>query len=144
MANGTLSDFYIRCDNLHRELYSVMAREWQEVGQAVRQSERGLKLCLRSVSVGGEEGLALFELLPGAGTAPASIVLNLNDWRRWFGEEEAEAMMRHVTDIQGLQHKSRDGVFSIIDPGHMSGPMQQALRNLVLQIARRGSDMVAR
>jgi len=140
---STLSDFYIRCDNLHRELYSVISREWQEAGQAVHLGERGLKLCLRSVRLGDDEGATMFELLPGAGTAPSTIIVNRDDWRRWFGEEEAEAIIRHLTDIQGLQSKIRDGVFSIIDPGHMSGPMQQALRNLILDIARRGGDLIA-
>jgi len=143
MAEPTLAEFYLRCDNLHRELYSVMSREWQESGQAVRLGENGLLLCLRSVRAGGDEGVTLFELLPGAGIEPASIVLNLDEWRRWFGEEEADAIVRKVEAIHGLQHKRQNGMFSIIDPGHMSGPMQQGLRDEMLSLARRGSDMIA-
>lgn len=143
MTDTTLSEFYMRCDSLHRELYSVISREWQEAGQAVRAGEDGLRLCLRSVRAGGEEGLVLFELLPGSGAVPASIVLNLDEWRRWFGEEESDTIVRKVEAIHGLQFKQRDGIFSIVDPGHMSGPMQQGLRDVLLELARRGGDMIA-
>lgn len=143
MTEATLADFYLRCDPLHRELYSVMSREWQEVGQAVRSDDAGLCLYLRSVRVGDGEGLPLFCLSPGAGRDPATIALQTDTWREWFGEEQVDAMLRCIQAIDGIRFEERDGRFSIVDPGHMSGPMQQALRDVILDMARRGSDLIA-
>ena len=139
----TTSDFYNICDPLHREFYSTLLWEWERLGHQLRLSAHGMVLCVRSSKVVEGQGVALFELLPGHGTAPSTIALSLDDWRNWFGESEAGSFLTELKTIHGLEHKLRDGCFSIINPGHMSGNMQQSLRDLMIRFASRSRDLVA-
>jgi len=141
MAETELSAFYAGCDAPHREFFSVVASEWQQAGLPVEIREHALVLCGRSATQEGS--LHLFELRPGQGIDPSSICLDVDHWCAWIGQEESDAFVRTVKQIDGLQHRMQGPLFAILEPGHMSGPMQQALRNTIHRLAMRLPDLIA-
>jgi len=142
MAEQTLGNFYNSCDSSHRELYSVLIREWEELGLAWSFSDRAI--ALGSNSVTKDEVLTFFRLQPGESFYPAVITIDTDAWRGWLGQEEADIFLRDIRAIPGLQHKQRENIFSIIDAGHLSGPTQQQLRDLIKRFGFRSPELTAR
>lgn len=141
MAEQTLGSFYLSCDVIHREIFSVMIHEWQETGLAWEWS--GRDIVLGSHSVIKERFLGMFYLQPGEGIYPARITLNTDFWRELIGQEETDVFLRELQSIHGLQCRRQENLFSIIDPGHQSGPVQQQLRDQVKHFGLRLPGLVA-
>jgi len=137
----TLGTFYQHCDMIHRELFSVMIRDWQEAG--LDWCFAGRSLALGTHSVRKNQMLHFFYLNPGEHIYQASISIDLDDWRELLGQEETENFLRDIKLIHGMKHKKRDQTFSIDDPGHLSGPQQQQLRDLVKRLGLRLPELVA-
>lgn len=142
MVEQTLGDFYGSCDTMHRELYSVLIREWGEAG--LTWSWAGRAIALGSKSVIRDETLIFFCLQPGENIYPAAITIDTDAWREKIGQEETDIFLREIRAIPGLQHKQRENVFSIVDPGHLSGPTQQHLRDMIKQLGFRIPELTAR
>ncbi len=142
MAEQTLGDFYGSCDAMHREFYSVLIREWEELGLVWSWSDRAI--ALGSNSVIKDEMFILFRLQPGESIYPATISIDTDDWRERLGQEEADIFLREVRAIPGLQHKQRENIFSIVDAGHLSGPTQQRLRDMIKRLGFRIPELTAR
>jgi len=142
MTEQTLGNFYNSCDATHREFYSVLIREWEELG--LTWSWSGRAIAFGSKSAIKDELLIFFHLQPGESIYPAAITIDTDSWRSLLGQQEADIFLRGVRAIEGLEHKQRDNIFSIVDPGHMSGPMQQKLRDLIKGFGFRIPELVAR
>jgi hypothetical protein len=142
MAEQTLGDFYGSCDAMHREFYSVLIREWEEIGLVWSWSDRAI--ALGSNSVIKDEMFILFRLQPGESIYPAAISIDTDDWRERLGQEEPDIFLREVRAIPGLQHKQRENIFSIVDAGHLSGPTQQRLRDMIKRLGFRITELTAR
>ena len=140
MSEQTLGNFYLSCDTMHRELYSVLIYEWQEIALDWEWAERAIALGRTSVAKGAF--LQFFYLEPGENIYPAAITLNTDHWREWIGQEETDAFLRQVKAIHELQHKQRESIFSIDDPGHLSGPAQQQLRDVIKHFGMRLPELV--
>jgi hypothetical protein len=142
MVEQTLGDFYGSCDAMHREFYSVLIREWEELG--LNWSWSGRAVALGSNSVIRDEMLILFRLQPGESIYPAEISIDTDDWRERLGQEEPDIFLREIRAIPGLQHKQRENIFSIVDAGHLSGPTQQRLRDMIKRLGFRIPELTAR
>ena len=140
MAEQTLGNFYLSCDTMHRELYSVIIYEWQDLGLEWEKVDRAIVLGRRSVAKDGL--LHFFYLQPGENIYPAGITINTDEWRQLIGQEETDAFLREIKAIHELHHKQRDNIFSIDDPGHLSGPAQHHLRDAVRRFGMRTSELV--
>lgn len=140
MAEQRLGNFYLSCDTMHRELYSVLIYEWQEIGLDWEWSDRSIVLGCRSVV--RDEFLRFFFLQPGEHIYPASITIDADHWREMIGQEETDSFLREIKAIHELHHKQRENIFSIDDPGHLSGPAQQQLRDVMKQFGRRTPELV--
>mgnify|MGYP005844149429 CR=1 FL=1 len=140
MAEQTLGNFYLSCDTMHRELYSVLIYEWQEIGLDWEWSERSIVLGCRSVA--RDEFLRFFALQPGENIYPASITIDSDCWRELIGQEETDSFLREIKAIHEIHHKQRENIFSIDDPGHLSGPAQQQLRDVMKRFGRRMPEWV--
>ena len=144
MAEPTLATFYAICDSSHREFYSVLIREWQELGLSWVWTDENVALCGRSVARGDENGMVeLFVLKPGRLGADSEITVNGDHWRNLFGQEEIDLFLRQANEIPGLDFKTRGAAFSMLDTAHASGPTQQRLRNLLQNWGRRLPDILA-
>jgi len=141
MTEQTLGNFYLSCDTSHRELYSVIIHEWQESGLQWQWDDRNLALGMRSVM--RDSYFSFFRLQPGEGIYPASITLDLDFWRELIGQEETDAFIRSIESMHGVQYRRRDNIFAIVDPGHLSGSLQQQLRDQFKRFALRVPDLVA-
>lgn len=141
MAEQTLGNFYLSCDTIHREIFSVMIHEWQEAGLTWEWSDRAIVLGNHSVIK--DRFLGMFSLQPGEGIYPARITLDTDFWRELIGQEETDAFLRDLRSIHGLQCRQQDNLFSIIDPGHQSGPIQQQLRDQIRGFGLRLPELVA-
>ncbi|MES0372438.1 MAG: hypothetical protein ABUK11_09195 [Mariprofundaceae bacterium] len=141
MAEQTLGNFYNSCDMIHREFYSVLIHEWEDLGLAWDWSDRAV--ALGSKSVIRDETFIFFRLQPGESIYPAAISIDTDAWREYIGQEEADIFLRDIRMISELQHKQRENIFSIIDPGHQSGPTQQKLRDLIKGFGFRIPELVA-
>lgn len=141
MAEQTLGNFYLSCDTAHREIYSVIIHEWQESGLQWQWSGRAI--ALGRASVIREKFLTFFQLLPGEGIYPASISIDVDYWRELIGQEEADAFLRNIETMHGLQCRRVENVFSIVDPGHLSGTLQQQLRDQLRRFSLRIPELVA-
>ena len=141
MAEQTLGDFYGSCDAMHREFYSVLIREWEEIGLVWSWSDRAI--ALGSNSVIKDEMFILFRLQPGESIYPAAISIDTDAWRERLGQEEPDIFLREVRAIPGLQHKQRENIFSIVDAGHLSGPTQQRLRDMIKRLGFRIPELTA-
>jgi len=141
MAEQTLGNFYSSCDAAHRELYSVLIHEWEELGLAWSWS--GRSVAFGSKSAIKDELLIFFHLQPGESIYPAVISIDTDLWRTRLGQQEADIFLSDIRAIPGLQHKQRENIFSIVDPGHLSGPTQQRLRDLIKHFGFRLPELVA-
>lgn len=141
MMEQTLGNFYLSCDTSHRELYSVIIHEWQESGLQWKWDDRNLALGMQSVV--RDRYFAFFQLQPGEGIYPASITLDLDFWRELIGQEETDTFVRSIESMHGVQCRRRDNIFAIVDPGHLSGSLQQQLRDQFRRFAMRVRDLVA-
>jgi len=142
MADTVTQLFYATCNPAHREFYSALMHDWQEAGQPVEIDNHGADLAVHSVAWTTDAGAPrLFRLYGGAGIEPPGIKIDLGQWRDWFGEGEVDTCVRMINAIDGLVIRRRDSHLSIIEPGHMSGPMQQALRDALVGWAYRANDL---
>jgi len=142
MADTATQLFYAACNPAHREFYSALMHDWQEAGQPVEIDDSSVGLVVRSVARMTEAGEPrLFRLYAGAGIEPPGIEIDLSQWRNWFGETGLDTCMRIIDTIDGLRIRRRDNRLLIIEPGHMSGPMQQALRDALVGWAYRANDL---
>jgi hypothetical protein len=142
MADTATQLFYAACNPAQREFYSALMHDWQEAGQPVEIDDRGAGLAVRSVAWTTDAGPPrLFRLYAGAGIEPPAIEIDLEQWRGWFGEEVVDTCVRAINAIDGLNIRRRDSRLLILEPGHMSGPMQQALRDVLVGWAYRANDL---
>lgn len=141
MAEQTLGNFYLSCDTTHRELYSVLIHEWQESGLQWQWEGRNIALGRRSVV--RDRFFGFFMLQPGEGIYPANISMDLAFWRETIGQEECDLFIKSTELMHGLQFRRQEGVFTIVDPGHLSGSLQQQLRDQIRRFALRLPDLVA-
>ncbi len=141
MNEQTLGNFYLSCDTLHRELFSIIIHEWQEAGLAWRWSGRAIALGSRSVI--RDQVLNFFYLQPGESIYPACISLDTEFWRELLGEEETDAFLHEVKSIHGLHCRRREQMFIMDDPAHLSGPLQQQLRDCIKRLGYRLPELIA-
>lgn len=142
MVDSATQLFYAACNPAHREFYSALMHDWREAGQPVEIDEHGAFLTVHSVAQTTDAGTPkLFRLNAGSGIESVAITIDLAQWRNWFGEEGVDAFMRTINAIDGLSTSRRDNCLSILEPGHMSGPMQQALRDVLIGWAYRANDL---
>ncbi len=141
MSEQTLATFYQSCDMIHRELFSVMIYDWQETGLEWCYADRAV--ALGSHSVRKDQMLQFFYLNPGESIYPASISMDTDFWREMLGEEETDSFMRELKAIHGMKCQQRNQTFSIDDPGHLSGPQQQQLRDKIKRFGLRLPELVA-
>lgn len=141
MPEQTLGNFYLSCDTAHREIYSVLIHEWQENG--LKWQWDGRDILLGNMSVIRDRYLGFFRLQPGEGIYPAAITIDMDQWREMIGQEETDKFLQSIELIHGLNCRRQDGRFSIVDPGHLSGSLQQLLRDRLKQFAIRIPDLVA-
>jgi hypothetical protein len=59
------------------------------------------------------------------------------DW-----QEEVDAFLRDAKAIHELHHTQRDNIFSFDDPGHLSGPAQQQVRDVIRRFGMRLPELV--
>jgi|GEM_PF-2174552 len=137
-----LRDFFQECDGAHREFFSVVIRQWQSRGLPWIWVGRDVGLAGRAAEK--EAPVVIFRLIPGRGTAPALISLDMEAWRNLFGFGETAEFIRSIEEIQGLEVKIRSPIYSIIDPGHASGPMQQDMRDAILLLGSRLIDLMGK
>jgi len=143
MADTATQLFYAACNPAHREFYSALMHDWQEAGQPVEIDHHGAGLAVRSVARATDAGAPrLFRLYAGTGIEPPGIEIDLARWRNWFGEEGVDACVRTIDGMDGLNIRRRNNRLLIAEPGHMSGPVQQALRDALIGWAYRASDLL--
>jgi len=140
MAEQSLGNFYLSCDTMHRELYSVLIYEWQEIGLDWEWKDRSIVLGRKSIAK--DAFLHFFYLQPGENIYPAAIALDTDQWRELVGQEETDAFLREIKAIHELHHKQRENIFSVDDPGHLSGPAQQQLRDVIRRFGMRSAELV--
>ena len=141
MSEQTLGNFYLGCDTIHRELFSVLIYEWQEIGLTWSWADRSIALGSRSATK--DQQLNFFFLNPGENIYPASVSLDTAAWRELIGQESTDTFLAQVKTVHGLSFKQRDNIFAIEDPGHMSGPIQQQLRDIIKGFGYRIPQLVA-
>jgi len=143
MADTATQLFYAACNPAHREFYSALTHDWQEAGQQVEIDNHGVDLVVRSVVRITDAGMPrLFRLYAGAGIEPPGIEIDLGQWRNWFGEAGVDACVSTISAIDGLSIRRRGSRLLIIEPGHTSGPTQQALRDALVGWAYRANDLL--
>jgi len=131
-----LRDFYALCDGSHRELYSVLLREWQDTGLncEIINYTSPIKVGLGVNSVTKNEFLVFFELCAGGADTP-QIRLNKHAWRQCLGQEVMAQFVRDLRLMQGLACKERGDVFIIDAPAHALQSVQKQLRNALHHFA---------
>lgn len=128
------------CDGAHREFYSVLVREWEELGLPWLWQGDSVGLGFRSAT---RDTDAIFFLLDrGFDIYPPAIRLNREVWDGWLGKEEAERIMEELGRIHGLDAVIRGNEMVINAPGNTSGPVQQQLRDKVRAFGFRLPDLV--
>lgn len=143
MSEKTLGDFYALCDGAHREFYSVLIREWEELGLPWLWQDDTVGLGFRSVM--REKEVCFFLLQRGFDIYPPMIRLQQRVWQAWLGKEESDRIMASLQHIPGLDVVvNRDGDLVIQDPGNTSGPVQQQLRNTIKSFGFRLPELVGR
>jgi len=140
MTAMTLNDYYLYCDDAHRELYSALLYDWQETGLTWTCEDKVLNLGVMSVVK--DQMLTFFSLHAGS-AIPASIQLNITDWRRYLGQEDMAAFVADVRRIQGLQIKERGDVLKIENVAHALQPIQKEFKNLLHHFAVQLPNKVA-
>lgn len=134
MSEPTLTDFYAFCDSAHREFFSVLIYEWDEAGLARAWCDHAVGLAVRSVARGGP--VVFFELAPGGGQTTAAIRIDTRHWHRLLGYDDTARFIREVEQTGGIRHHLENGIFSIESPGHLIGPLQKKVRQMVQAIGR--------
>ncbi|MDQ6954542.1 MAG: hypothetical protein Q9M20_03775 [Mariprofundaceae bacterium] len=132
MKTTRLNDFYLLCDGAHREFYSVLLNDWQEIGLPWSCDEKMLHLSIHSVMK--DTVFVCFSLHIGGLEMP-SIRMDMQQWHNHLGQENTARFMRSITLLQGLKHQQRGDVFFIDSPGHALPPVQKELRNMIHQFA---------
>jgi len=130
MKENSLNDFYLFCDGEHRELYSVLLHDWQEIGLAWRCDAKVLILGINSVMKGGM--FECFSLHTG-GAEPSSIRIDMPQWRKQLGQEYTVSFITDICRLQGLSCQQREHTFVIENPAHILAPVQKQLRNIIHQ-----------
>lgn len=139
-AKPGLADFFAHLDSMHREFFSVVLREWGEYGQTWTWHEQGVSLCLRTAA----GHVPLIHLLYGHARVPALLVVPLLELLPKLGQEEVDAMVHRFTSIHGLVWRRRQEALMLEAPAHASGPVQQAVRDVIKQLALRLPNLLAR
>ena len=140
MNTSSLNDFYLFCDGEHREFYSVLLYDWEEMGLAWRCESGVLILGINSAVKGIM--VACFSMHTG-GAVPSSIRLDLNQWRAQLGQEYTASFMADIRRLQGLSCQQRGDVFLIENPAHILSPVKKKLRNMVHQFGVKLPNKVA-
>jgi len=130
MKENTLNDFYLFCDGEHRELYSVLLHDWEEMGLAWHCESGVLSLGINSAIK--DTMFVCFSLHTG-GAEPSSIRLDLNQWRKQLGQEDTAKFIADIRRLQGVSCQQRGDVFVIENPAHILPPVQKKLRNMIHQ-----------
>jgi len=130
MKENGLNDFYLFCDGEHRELYSVLLHDWQEMGLAWSCDQGVVFLGMNSVIRGGM--FVCFSLLTG-GAESSSIRVDMKQWRHQLGQEDMANFIAEIGRIQGVSCQQRGDIFLIENPAHTLGPVQKKLRNTMHQ-----------
>ncbi|MDX8396622.1 MAG: hypothetical protein R8K22_09430 [Mariprofundaceae bacterium] len=141
MSEQTLTNFYAGCDGQHREFFSVLIHEWEELGLPWEWQDKALAFGYRSVI--HDCFLTFFRLHAGGGVNVAMITLDHDEWGRRLGIEEADRFFHSLTTLYGIKHKRRDEELRILAPGHLSGPQQSELRSFIRKFGSRLPEFVA-
>lgn len=141
MSEPTIADFYALCDSAHREFFSAVIYEWDEAGLARAWCDHAVGLAVRSVAKGGP--VVFFELHPGGGQSTAAIRIDTHHWHREIGYDDTSRFIRGVEGETGIRHHLENGVFSIESPGHLIGPLQRKVRDMVNNFGRKLPDKIA-
>lgn len=139
MTEGKLSDFYAVCDGPHREFFSTIMRDWSEIGLQRDWQDGNAVLCVRTA--GRSE--PIFILSPADSSHRAQLKLPLESIRGALGEIEVQRLQQEFKDIHGLKIQMRNACVEIANPGHASGPMQQAIRNVITKLGVRLPNILA-
>lgn len=142
MSEKNLGDFFALCDSAHREFYSVLIREWEELGLPWMWQDDMVGLGFRSAT--REREVVFFLLHRGFDIYPATIRLNRDLWNQWLGKEAADRIMESLERVQGLDAVVRNSELVISDPGNTSGPVQQQLRDQIKSFGFRLPELVGR
>jgi len=140
MKENGLNDFYLFCDSEHRELYSVLLYDWQEMGLAWRCDAKVLVLGIHSVMRGGM--FVCFSLHTG-GAEPSSIRVDMEQWREQLGQEDMADFIAEIRRLQGLTCQQRGNTFLIENPAHILAPVQKKLRNMIHQFGVKLPNKIA-
>jgi hypothetical protein len=140
MEDGNLSDFYALCDGAHRELFSTIVHDWAERGLPREWQDENLVLCVHSAG----RNVPLFVLMAVGSAHRARLLLPLDAIRGVLGEVEAQRLCQAIRDIHGLKLQQQDDVLAVLEPGHASGPIQQAMRDVINALGVRLPNMLAR
>jgi len=142
MSEKTLGDFYALCDSAHREFYSVLIREWEELGLPWLWHGDSVGLGYRSAMRDRE--MIFFLLDRGFDIYPPAIRLDRMMWQEWLGKEESDRIMEALEQIHGLDAVVRGNDMVIDAPGNTSGPVQQKLRDKIRAFGFRLPDLLGR
>ncbi|MDX8410380.1 MAG: hypothetical protein R8K46_00710 [Mariprofundaceae bacterium] len=140
MEDGSPNDFYALCDGAHRELFSTIAHDWTERGLPREWQDGNLVLCVHTAG----QHVPLFVLAVAGSAHRARLLLPLGVIRGALGEIEAQRLGQAIRDIHGLKSQQQDDVLAVLEPGHASGPIQQAMRDVINTLAVRLPNMLAR
>jgi len=130
MKVNNLNDFYLFCDGEHRELYSILLHDWQEMGLAWHCDSGVLSLGINSVMK--DRMFVCFSLHTG-GAEPSSIRVDMEQWRKQLGQEDAANFIAEIRRLQGLNCQQHDHVFLIENPAYILAPVQKKMRNMIHQ-----------
>jgi len=140
METGNLIDFYGLCDSAHRELFSAIIHDWSERGLPREWRDENLALCVRTAG----QNVPLFILAAADSAHRARLLLPLESVRTALGEIEVQRLQQEIRDIHGLKSQQRDDVLAVLEPGHSSGPIQQAVRDVINTLGVRLPNILAR
>ena len=130
MKESTLNDFYFFCDSEHRELYSVLLHDWEEMGLAWCCESGVLFLGINSAI---KDVMSVCFTLHTGGVEPASIRVDMKQWRNELGQEEMVDFIANMRRIQGISCQQRRDTLFIENPAHILAPVQKELRNIMHQ-----------
>jgi len=134
-----VKEFYVVCDMQHRELFSSILYDWQQTGLPQGWKDRDITLCVHS----GDRNIRLFRLHPGLGGEPARIIVERGMISRYLSYAQLDALLTAIKAIQGLKWQNINDDFEILEPGNISGPMQQQLRDCIRNFGARLTDSLA-
>ncbi len=142
-TTSAIRDFFTACNPAHREFYSALMHDWREAGLPLSAGDGCVRLQARSVARSTEEGRpTLYELRAEQGREGARIEMDVGRWQRWLGEEETDACVQALAGIEGMSARRQGVKLWIIEPGHASGPTQQALRTALVRLGRRAAELI--